>query len=361
MNKVNVAVVGATGLVGKQMLKILAERNKISVGELYPLASLRSVDAGKVSHFGEREMKVMALDDFDFSKADIALFSAGGDVSGEHVPRAAAAGCVVVDNSSKFRGDDDVPLVIAEVNPHKIADFRERNIVANPNCTTMQMLVALKPIYDAVGIARVNAVTYQAVSGAGCRAIDDLRSQVQDVVGMENDEDRVAELKRQENSGGRAFSVPLAFNVVPHIDTLEDNGYTREEMKMARETTKILGDNDIRVNATAARVPVFHGHAIAAHIETRDKITPAQTREILSSAEGVRLGSSCEGRDYPIPMDAEDRDEVFVGRIREDITHPLGLNLWIVSDNKRKGAALNAVQIAEKVVAEHLHKEARVA
>lgn len=358
MNKVNVAVVGATGLVGEQMLKILAERNKISVGELYPLASLRSVEAGKVARFGERDVKVMALDDFDFNKADIALFSAGGDVSGEHVPRAAAAGCVVVDNSSKFRGDDDVPLVIAEVNPHKIADFHERNIVANPNCTTMQMLVALKPIYDAVGIARVNAVTYQAISGAGCCAIDGLRAQAEKVVGMD-DKDRVAELKRQENSDGR---VPLAFNVVPHIDTLEDNGYTREEMKMARETTKILGDNDILVNATAARVPVFHGHAIAAHIETRDKITPAQTREILGGAEGVRLGSSCEGRDYPIPMDAEDRDEVFVGRIREDITHPLGLNLWIVSDNKRKGAALNAVQIAEKVVAEHLQdKEARAA
>ena len=336
--KVNVAIVGATGAVGEQMLEILAERC-FPVGELHALASSRS--AGGRVQFGRREATVQALDDFDFGKADIALFSAGGAVSGEHAPRAAKAGCAVVDNSSKFRGDDDVPLVVTEVNAHKIAGFGARNIVANPNCSTMQMLVALKPLYDAAGIARINAATYQAASGAGRSAIEDLAK-------------HSAALLSGADAGESIFPARLAFNVVPHIDVFEDNGYTREEMKMSRETQKILDDDSILVNTTAVRVPVFYGHAIAAHIETREKLSATQARELLEKAPGVVVMDQRGDGGYPTPsLDAAGKDEVFVGRIREDISHPRGLSLWIVSDNIRKGAALNAIQIAEIMLAEY--------
>ncbi len=341
MQKVNVAVVGATGEVGGQMLAILRERG-FPAAEVFALASENS--AGKKIPFGDAELTVAPLSDFDFSRAGIALFSAGGAVSGEYAPRAAAAGCAVVDNSSRFRGEEGIPLVVAEVNPEKIAGFRARNIVANPNCSTMQLLVALKPVYDAAGIARINAATYQAASGAGRRAVEELAQQSASLLSGAGE---------QKNENG-VFPARLAFNVIPHIDIFEENGYTREEMKMARETQKIFGDKNIAVNATAVRVPVFYGHAVAAHIETREKINADAARELLRKAPGVCLMDERAPGGYPTPAaDAEGRDEVFVGRVREDISHPRGLNLWIVSDNTRKGAALNAVQIAEIMLARY--------
>lgn len=344
--KVNVAVVGATGAVGTEMLNILAQR-RFPVRELFALASSRS--AGGVIRYGkdksgkgERQAEVLALDSFDFSRADIALFSAGGGISGEYAPKAAAAGCIVVDNSSRFRADADIPLVVAEVNPQAIAGYGARNIIANPNCSTMQMLVAIKPIYDAAGIRRVNAATYQAASGAGRRAMDDLARQS-------------AAVLAGADAGESVFPARLAFNVIPHIDTFEDNGYTREEMKMANETQKILADDSVLVNATAVRVPVFYGHAIAAHLETREKTSAKEVRKMLQAAPGVCVMDKAEPGGYPTPaMNATGRDEVFAGRIRDDITHERGINLWIVSDNTRKGAALNAIQIAELLLANHL-------
>ncbi|MGI9338078.1 MAG: aspartate-semialdehyde dehydrogenase [Gammaproteobacteria bacterium] len=339
--KVNVAVVGATGAVGAQMMEILAERN-FPVKDLFALASSRS--AGDVLHYGKnkRETTVLPLDSFDFSRADIALFSAGGAISGQYAPIAAKAGCIVVDNSSKFRADADVPLVVSEVNAHALAGYGARNIIANPNCSTMQMLVAVKPVYDAAGIRRINAATYQAASGAGRRALEDLAKQS-------------AALLSGADVGESVFPARLAFNVVPHIDVFEENGYTREEMKMAVETQKILGDDSVLVNATAVRVPVFYGHAIAAHLETAQKISAGEVRKLLQDAPGVCVMDECQAGGYPTPsIDAAGKDEVFVGRIREDITHERGINLWIVSDNTRKGAALNAVQIAELLVAGYL-------
>lgn len=339
--KINVAVAGATGEVGGQMMDILVQR-KFPVGELFALASSRS--AGDVLRYDKdngigRETTVLPLEGFDFSRADVALFSAGGSVSGQYAPIAAKAGCIVVDNSSKFRADVDVPLVVSEVNPQAIANFGKRNIIANPNCSTMQMLVAIKPIYDAFGIRRINAATYQAASGAGRKALENLARQS-------------AALLSGADAGESAFPARLAFNVVPHIDVFEDNGYTREEMKMANETQKILGDDSVLVNATAVRVPVFYGHAIAAHIETTKKTSAVEVRKLLKKAPGVCVMDKREDGGYPTPsIDAAGRDEVFVGRIREDITHERGINLWIVSDNTRKGAALNAVQIAELLLA----------
>ncbi len=335
----DVAVAGATGAVGEQILAILAQRH-FPVRRLYPLASARS--AGKTANFGGKELPVEDLSRFDFSRAQIALFSAGGARSAEYAPRAAAAGCAVVDNSSHFRQDDDIPLVVAEVNPHRIADYKNRNIVANPNCSTMQLLVALKPLHDAAGLARINIATYQAASGAGARATEELAKQAGDM--LSGREPRA-----------EAFPAPLAFNCIPHIDSFEDNGYTREEMKIVRETRKILEDDSILINATAVRVPVFYGHSEAVHLETREKISAAEARRLLSEAPGVLVLDERVPGGYPTPMQhAAGRDEVFVGRIREDISHPRGLNLWIVGDNVRKGAALNAVQIAEHLALELL-------
>jgi aspartate-semialdehyde dehydrogenase len=327
----NVAVVGATGAVGEVMLSVLAER-KFLVGELVALASAKS--AGKSVKFGDREIVVQDLATFDPAGIDIALFSAGGSISKQYAPKFAAAGAVVIDNSSAFRSDVDVPLVVSEVNPEQIAN-RPRGIIANPNCSTMQMLVALAPIHHAVGIERINVATYQSVSGTGQRAIEELGKQI-------------AALMNFRDAESEVYPVQIAFNVIPHGGDFLDNGYTTEEMKLVWETRKILGDDRILVNATVVRVPVYYGHSEAVHIETREKITAAQARALLEQAPGVEVVDERKAGGYPTPVThAAGRDPVYVGRIREDISHPRGLNLWIVSDNIRKGAALNAVQIAE--------------
>jgi aspartate-semialdehyde dehydrogenase len=335
----NVAVVGATGAVGETMLAILHQR-KFPVGEVFAVASSRS--AGSRVTFGDRMLVVHELDTFDFSKVQLALFSPGASVSKIHAPRAAAAGCVVIDNTSQFRYDDDIPLIVPEVNPAALAQYKHRNIIANPNCSTIQMVVALKPIHDAVGIERINVCTYQAVSGTGKEAIQELASQTASLL---NAQPIVAEV----------YAKQIAFNVLPHIDVFMDNGYTKEEMKMVWETRKIMGDDSIQVNPTAVRVPVFFGHSEAVHIETRRKITASEVRALLEKAPGIEVMDRHEDGGYPTAVtEAANQDPVFVGRIREDISHPRGINLWVVSDNVRKGAALNSVQIAELLVKSHL-------
>ncbi len=337
MRQVNVAVVGATGAVGEVMIEILAERN-FPVRELHLLASERS--EGKSVRFGGRSVRIKRLDSFDFEGVDIGLFSAGGAVSAEFAPKATAAGCIVIDNTSQFRYDDAIPLVVPEVNPHQIPQRGSRGIIANPNCSTIQLVVALKPLYDAVGIERINVATYQSVSGAGAKGVRELASQTADLLNAKPIEPR-------------AFPRQIAFNVIPHIDVFQENGYTKEEMKMVWETRKILEAPDILVNPTCARVPVFYGHSEAVHIETREKISASQARELLSAAPGVRVMDERQNGGYPTAVfDAAGNDAVYVGRIREDISHPRGLDLWIVSDNVRKGAALNSVQIAELLLKE---------
>jgi aspartate-semialdehyde dehydrogenase len=334
-----VAVVGATGAVGETLLTILAERD-FPVSELVALASERS--AGGEVTFGGKSVVVKDLASYDFDGVDIAFFSAGGAVSREHAPRAAAAGAVVIDNTSEFRYQDDIPLVVSEVNPHAIAQYENRGIIANPNCSTMQMLVALGPIHRAVGIERINVATYQSVSGAGRRGMEELGKQT------------AALLNFQSVEPGK-FPAQIAFNVIPHIDDFQPNGYTKEEMKMVWETRKILEDESIAVNPTAVRVPVFYGHAEAVHIETRDKMDAVQARELLGNSPGIVVRDERKVGGYPTPVgDAAGEDAVFVGRIRDDISHPRGLDMWIVSDNIRKGAALNAIQIAELLIAEYL-------
>ena len=339
MKKFNVAIAGATGAVGEVLIDLLETRD-FPIDTLHLLASSRS--AGTSLNFAGKRIIVSAIDDFDFSQAHIGLFSAGGSVSAEYAPKAAAAGCVVVDNTSHFRRDDDIPLVVSEVNPEAIAGYTKRNIIANPNCSTMQMLVALKPIHDAVGIERINVATYQAVSGTGKSAIEELASQT-------------ARLLNAQTIESKVYPKQIAFNVLPHIDTFQDNGYTREEMKMVWETQKILGDETIRVNPTCVRVPVFHGHAEAVHIETRAPISADVATKLLEQAPGIVVMDKREDGGYPTPVgDAAGTDPVFVGRIRNDISHPNGLNLWVVADNLRKGAALNSVQIAEELVRNYL-------
>ena len=338
-DKLNVAVVGATGMVGETMLEILAERD-FPVGKLYALASERSV--GKSVRFGSKNVACDVLDEHDFGETDIALFSAGGSISAEHAPRAAAAGCVVVDNTSHFRMEEGIPLVVPEVNPEALADYADRNIIANPNCSTIQMVVALKPIYDAVGITRINVATYQAVSGAGRSAVERLARQTTTLLNG-----RPVEPEGDEKQ--------IAFNAIPHIDVFEDNGYTREEMKMVWETRKILGDSSIQINPTAVRIPTFVGHSEALHIETRDKITAEHVRELLASAPGVEILDEARAGGYPTAVtDGAGADPVYVGRIREDISHAKGISMWVVADNVRKGAALNSVQIAEILVRDYL-------
>ncbi len=328
-----VAVVGATGAVGETMLNILAER-KFPVGELIPLASERS--AGGDITFAGRQVQVRDLATFDPTGVDIALFSAGGGVSKEYAPKFAAAGAVVIDNSSAFRYDDDVPLVVSEVNPDA-AKQRPRGIIANPNCSTMQMLVALAPLHREYGIERINVATYQSVSGAGRSALEELGRQT-------------GALLNFQDADPQRFPVQIAFNLIPHIDDFLDNGFTKEEMKLVWETRKILGDESIQVNPTAVRVPVFYGHSEAVAIETREKVTAVAARELLERSPGVEVVDERKAGGYPTPVThASGNDPVYVGRIREDISHPRGLNLWIVSDNIRKGAALNAVQLAELV------------
>ena len=285
----------------------------------------------------QRDYVVQDLERFDFSGVDIAFFSAGGSVSKVHAPRAAAAGAVVIDNTSEFRYDPDVPLVVSEVNPEKIAD-RPKGIIANPNCSTMQMLVALAPLHRRAGIERINVATYQSVSGAGRSALEELGKQTAAMLNFQSPEPV-------------RFPVQIAFNVIPHIDVFLDNGYTKEEMKMVWETRKILGDESIQVNPTAVRVPVFYGHAEAVHIEFRERISAEEARALLRDAPGIELVDDAKPGGYPTPVThAAGTDPVFVGRIREDISHPRGLALWVVADNIRKGAALNAIQIAEILV-----------
>ena len=328
-----VAVVGATGAVGETMLAILAERN-FPVGKLIALASERS--AGGEVEFAGRKITVQDLASFDPKGVDIALFSAGGGVSKEYAPKFAAAGAVVIDNSSTFRYDADVPLVVSEVNPHA-AKNRPRGIIANPNCSTMQLMPVLAPIHREYGIERINVATYQSVSGAGRSGLEELGRQT-------------AQLLAFQDIEPKKFQAQIAFNLIPHIDEFLANGYTKEEMKLVWETRKILGDDSIQVNPTAVRVPVFYGHSEAVNVETRDKITAQQARELLERAPGVVVVDEHKAGGYPTPVThASGTDAVYVGRIREDLSHPRGLNLWVVSDNIRKGAALNAVQLAELV------------
>jgi aspartate-semialdehyde dehydrogenase len=334
-----VAVLGATGLVGDTMISVLEERD-FPVSELFPLASNRSL--GKTVKFKGKSHPVLDVAKFDFAQADIGLFSAGAEVSAQYAPIAASAGCVVIDNTSQFRYQDDIPLVVPEVNPHAIAQYRTHGIIANPNCSTIQMLVALKPLHDAAGIERINVATYQSVSGAGKEAVDELAQQT-------------AELLNGRPVEAKVIAKRIAFNCIPQIDKFQDNGYTKEEMKMFWETRKIMEDDSIRVNATAVRVPVFFGHSEAVHIETRRKLTAAEARALLERAPGVTVMDEHKPGGYPTAAtEAAGRDTVYVGRIREDISHERGLDLWVVSDNVRKGAATNSVQIAEILVRDYL-------
>ena len=330
--KVNVAIAGATGAVGEALIEILEQRD-FPVDQLYLLASERS--AGRRIQFKGKSHQVTIIDEFDFSQAQIGLFSAGSGVSETFAPQAAEAGCVVIDNTSFFRYEDDIPLVVPEVNAEQIANYSNRHIIANPNCSTIQMLVALKPIHDAVGITRINVATYQAVSGAGASGVKELAGQTANLLNAKPIENEV-------------MPVQIAFNAIPQIDKFMDNGYTKEEMKMVWETQKILAAPEINVNPTCVRIPVFYGHSEALHIETREPLSALDAQDLLRQAPGV---SVFDDQTYPTPVEhAAGTDDVFVGRIREDISHPSGLNLWVVSDNVRKGAALNSVQIAEHLL-----------
>ncbi len=333
----DIAVVGATGLVGETLFRVLEERN-FPVGNIYPLASNRSV--GKSIMFRGSSHPILELTDFDFSRVQIGLFSAGAVISKEFGPKAAAAGCIVIDNTSEFRYEDDIPLMVPEVNPHVLEQYRNRNIIANPNCSTIQLVVALKPIYDAVGIERIQVATYQSVSGAGRKGIDELAEQ------------SIALMSGKAPPPAKVVPKRIAFNAVPQIDRFEDNGYTREEMKIVWETRKILEDPTLRVSATAVRVPVFYGHSEAVSLETRTKITVADVRALLKKAPGVEVLDERRPGGYPTAAtEAANRDTVYVGRIREDLSADRGLNLWVVADNVRKGAATNSVQIAEALAA----------
>lgn len=328
-----VAILGATGAIGQVVLKVLEARN-FPTRRLHLLASARS--AGSTIEFRGEEIEVEDAEGFDFTGVDIGLFSAGASTSAKYAPMAAAAGCVVIDNTSHFRNHAEIPLVIPEVNPEAIREYSKQNIIANPNCSTIQMLVAVKPIYDAVGISRINVVTYQSVSGSGKAAIDELTDQSHRL------------LNGQDIEAAQVYPKQIAFNVIPQLDVFLENGYSKEEMKMVNETQKILDDDALLVNPTAVRVPVIYGHSEAVHLETRDKITATHARDLLAGAAGVYL---CEEGEYPTPaIGVAGNDAVFVGRVREDISHPLGLNLWVVSDNRRKGGALNSVQIAELLI-----------
>ena len=335
----DVAVVGATGAVGETMLEILHERN-FPVGEVHALASSRS--AGKRVAFGEKQLVVKDLAEFDFNTVQIGLFSPGASVSKIYAPLAAAAGCVVIDNTSQFRYDDDKPLIVPEVNAHAMAKYKDTGIIANPNCSTIQMLVALKPIHDAARITRLNVATYQAVSGTGKEAIEELGGQT-------------ARLLNAQPIDPTVYPKQIAFNCLPHIDSFQDNGYTKEEMKMVWETRKIMEDDSIQVNPTCVRVPVFYGHSEAIHLELERPLSADSARELLASSPGIAVIDDRKDGGYPTAVtESAGADEVYVGRIREDISCENGLNLWVVSDNVRKGAALNSVQIAEVLIRDHL-------
>ena len=337
--ELRVAVVGATGAVGEALLSILEERS-FTMEKLYAVASKRS--SGSTVMFRGRPQLVQELDHFDFGEVELAFFATNSEISQQMVPKAVRAGCVVIDNSSAFRLDPDVPLVVPEVNRSAIAQFTKKKIIANPNCSTIQLSVVLKPIYDAVRITRVNVATYQSVSGAGQDGITELANQT-------------IELLNGRTHPAQVFTKTIAFNVIPCIDAFEDSGYTKEEMKMVLETQKIFNDPQLLVNPTCVRVPVFYGHSEAVHIETRKKLTQAMAKELLVRAPGVQLIDDPTKDKYPTPVgEAAGHDGVFVGRLREDVSHPMGFNLWVVADAVRKGAALNAVQIAEILVREYL-------
>ena len=338
MKAYNVAVVGATGAVGNEMIEMLEQR-KFPVGNLVLLASERS--AGTSLSYKGHDVTVQVLKENSFKGIDIGLFSAGGSVSRKFAPIAAASGCVVVDNTSAFRMDRDVPLVVPEVNAHAIAGYKKRGIIANPNCSTIQMVVVLKPLHDAAKIKRVVVSTYQAVSGTGKRAIAELESQVTAIYAAREVTHSV-------------YPHQIAFNCLPHIDVFLENGYTKEEIKMAKETVKIMEDPSIKVTATTVRVPVFYSHSESVNVEFERELTPDEARKILSKAPGVVVVDDPKKNLYPLAIYAAGKDETFVGRIRKDESIACGLNMWIVADNIRKGAALNAVQIAEILAEKYL-------
>jgi aspartate-semialdehyde dehydrogenase len=333
-NGYRVCVVGATGVVGKEMINVLEERD-FPVRDLKLLASERT--AGSILEFKGENLKVQVLREDSFKGMEIGLFSAGGSISEKYAPLASREGCVVIDNTSAFRMDPEVPLVVPEVNPHAIGDFTHKGIIANPNCSTIQMVVVLKPIHDAAKIRRIVVSTYQSVSGTGKEAIRELEQQTLAIF-------------NQQEIRTEVYPHQIAFNCIPHIDVFSENGYTKEELKMINETKKIIEDESIAITATTVRVPVFYGHSESVNIETKKKITPKEVRDILSRAPGVVVLDDPEKNEYPLAIDAAGKDETFVGRIREDPSIEKGIDMWIVSDNIRKGAALNAVQIAEILV-----------
>lgn len=337
-NAYKVAILGATGAVGEVMREILAERN-FPVSELFLLASERS--AGDTLDFAGKAVRVRDAATFDWTEVDIGLFSAGAAASEIYAPKAAAAGAVVIDNTSRYRYEEDIPLVVPEVNPQRIADYQTRNIIANPNCSTIQMLLALKPIADSVGLERVVVSTYQAVSGAGSRAIQELGRQTLGIF-------------KQEEVAPAVFPKQIAFNCLPQIDVFQDNGYTKEEMKMLWESRKILEIPDLPLSATCVRVPVFYGHSEAVNVVTRKKLSAEEMRALLCNAPGVQIWDERETGGWPTALDSAGKDATWVGRIREDCSHERGLNFWVVADNIRKGAALNSVQIAEILIRDYL-------
>lgn len=334
----HVAVAGATGAVGNEMIQILEEQ-EFPVASLKLLASSRS--AGKTLDFRGKSLHVEELREDSFEGVDIALFSAGAAASRQFAPAAAESGCVVIDNSSGWRMDPEVPLVVPEVNPHAIADYRNKGIIANPNCSTIQMVVVLKPIYDAAGIERVVVSTYQAVSGTGKNAIEELTEQTKNLLTF-------------QAVTAEVYPHRIAFNCFPHIGGFLENGYTEEEMKMVHETHKIMEAPNIRISATTVRIPVFYGHSEAVNIQTERKLSAKEARVLLFQAPGIRVMDNPDERIYPMPSEAAGINDTLVGRIREDISIENGLDLWIVADNIRKGAALNTVQIAELLVKEYL-------
>ena len=336
--KYNVAIAGATGAVGNQLIACLEERN-FPVKAIKFLASKRSV--GRMLGFRGDMVPVEELTEDSFKGMDIAIFSAGGGTSKQFAPFAAKDGCVVIDNSSAWRMDPEIPLVVPEVNPHAVGQYTNKGIIANPNCSTIQMVVALNPIYQKCGIKRIVVSTYQAVSGSGKKAIDELFNQTRAMINFLDYETQV-------------YPHRIAFNCLPHIDVFQENGYTREEMKMVNETRKIFEDNTIGVTATTARVPVFFGHSESVNVETKEHISAKEVKELLESAPGIEVVDDPAKNIYPLPIDAAGKDFTLVGRIREDESIANGINLWVVADNIRKGAATNAVQIAEVLIDKYL-------
>lgn len=334
----NVAVVGATGAVGQEMIKIIEGRN-FPVGELRLLASERS--HGKELEFNGNSLKVQKLDKASFNGIDIAIFSAGASRSREFAPSAVDSGAVVIDNSSAFRMEEDIPLVIPEINGNRISDYKKRGIIANPNCTTAVALMAIKPIHDISRVKRVVASSYQAVSGAGAQAMEELRLQTSAILEGKPIESKV-------------FPHQIAFNLLPQVDTFLENGYTKEEMKLHNESRKILEDKSIQVTATTVRVPVFRAHSVSLNIETERKVTVSEVKNAIKNFPGVSLIDEPQNSKYPMPIYAAGKDDCFVGRIREDYTLPSAISLWVVGDQLRKGAALNAVQIAEVLIRDYL-------